>query len=213
MQMVMFMRASGKMTKHTVKAHTGILMGLSIKVSGRKISSMERAQRHGLMVLVIKETTLKAKRTESASLSGQMDPRMMVILLITTSMAAEYISGLTTENTRASGRTTRCTERVFSLGLTVVSTTETTTMTRKRAREYSRGQTAGNTMETGLTENSTASVPTTLQSQRSRKANGEKARESGGSLTSEQEGCRQRLGRRFNAAGLCIDSFHIYSYK
>jgi hypothetical protein len=55
-------------------------MVLSIRVNGKKINSMAEVLRHGLMVLVMKVTMLKARNMVMASLLGQMAQLMKVSL-------------------------------------------------------------------------------------------------------------------------------------
>lgn len=86
MQMVMFTRASGRMTRLMDMASTCIPMAHNMKDSGKKTSSMEKVKRHGLMVLSTKEIILRVKRTVLESLDGLMVLLMKDNSLITTSM-------------------------------------------------------------------------------------------------------------------------------
>ena len=56
MLMVMCMKETGRMIRHTVLESTCTLTVLSTKVNGRKTSSMERARRPGLMEHATRET-------------------------------------------------------------------------------------------------------------------------------------------------------------
>lgn len=47
----------GKTTRHMAMVSTVILMVQDMKETGKKTSSMERVLKHGLTVLVIKDTT------------------------------------------------------------------------------------------------------------------------------------------------------------
>ena len=60
--MVMSTRANGRMIKLTDMESTCIQMGLSMKVTGKKISNTAKEKRHGLMVPVILETMLKERK-------------------------------------------------------------------------------------------------------------------------------------------------------
>jgi hypothetical protein len=57
MPMVMYMKEIGKMTKLTDTVNICILTELNTKVTGKKISNMEKERKHGLMVLAMKGTT------------------------------------------------------------------------------------------------------------------------------------------------------------
>jgi hypothetical protein len=55
MQMAMFMKVNGKMTRLMDMVDTCILMELNMKDTGKKINNMEKEKKHGLTMLVIKE--------------------------------------------------------------------------------------------------------------------------------------------------------------
>lgn len=70
MQMEMFMKESGKMTKHMDSESTITLMEHVMKVTGVRISSMDTARRHGQMALVMRVNIKMEKRMDSESLTG-----------------------------------------------------------------------------------------------------------------------------------------------
>ena len=85
-------------------------------------------------------------------------------------------SGLTTDATRANGKTTRCMVKEYSPGLTAGCTRVTTMMIKNKVEVFSRGPMAGNTTENGLMENNMEKEFTILQKERSSAANGEKVK-------------------------------------
>ena len=71
-------------------------------------------------------------------------------------------SGLTEENTQASGISTKCRAVECSLGMTAGDTRESTLTTRNTERESSHGQMVVSTMASGGTENKTAMENTSM---------------------------------------------------
>ena len=181
--MGMFTRAFGRTTRLMGMGGTCTRMGLLTRGTGKRTSSTARVRRPGQTVLVTREITLKAKRTEWADFNGQTGALMRVSFKTTTSMVEEYTYGQTTGGTRVNGKTTKCTERVRSPGLTAESTKGTTTTTRSKARGYSHGPTVENTMENGSTVNSMGRGYTPLASKRSGRGSGRRERGLDGSLT------------------------------
>ena len=83
--MVIYTRENGKLIKHTdmyiiiiktPREPIYIWMELNTLVNGSMINKMARARKFGLMVLVTKESTIKAKSTEEDNFSGLMDQFM-----------------------------------------------------------------------------------------------------------------------------------------
>jgi hypothetical protein len=64
MQMVMFTKENGVMTKQMALEFISIWMGHSMRVSGRKTNRMERELNDGQMELVMKETTFRERKME-----------------------------------------------------------------------------------------------------------------------------------------------------
>jgi hypothetical protein len=82
MLMGMSMMDIGRMTKHTGMVCMPIQTVPDMRAIGKKISSLVKVSKHGLMVLDTREIMLMVKNTEEANSSGQMAARMMAILLI-----------------------------------------------------------------------------------------------------------------------------------
>ena len=97
MQMVMSTTACGLMIRHMVMVYTVIWTVLSMKVIGRKISSMVLALRHGQMVPSMMVTTSTARNMDKVVLPGQMAARITVNSKKTTSRDMEHIIGLMEE--------------------------------------------------------------------------------------------------------------------
>lgn len=107
MLMVMFMKANGTLIKLRVTGYIPIWMEHSIKDRGKKTSNMERAKRHGLMELCMKETIFKEKSRGWACLSGLMGLYMMASLTIITSKEKDSTAGLMDEHLMELGKETR----------------------------------------------------------------------------------------------------------
>lgn len=80
MQMAMYMKEIGRMTKLMGMESTIILMEPSMKGIGSKTNSMAKEKRHGLMVLSTKVNMLKEEKMEMVSSFGQMGHSMKVSL-------------------------------------------------------------------------------------------------------------------------------------
>ena len=72
MSMVMYMMASGLMTKHKAMELTITAMEQSIKDNGKKINSMDLEYKHGQMVAVIKEITKWGRNQVKVNTFGKM---------------------------------------------------------------------------------------------------------------------------------------------
>ena len=104
MQMEMSMRVNGVMTKLMDSENTCILTVLNTKDIGKKISSMEKERKRGLMVLNTRETTLTERKMAMMGVSdGQMALLTKVSLWTTIFTVKEFMSGPITENTMESG--------------------------------------------------------------------------------------------------------------
>jgi hypothetical protein len=80
MPMVISMTASGRTTKPMVLAFTLILTVLVTRVTGRKINSMARVSRPGLMVPAMRAIMSMARNTAMESSLGLMEAHMQVNL-------------------------------------------------------------------------------------------------------------------------------------
>lgn len=116
----------GKMTKLTVMEFIRIWMAPGTRDTGRKISSMARGSRLGLMEPPMKEITLRARSTELAASPGLTKASTTVNSKKTTSKAKESMNGAMAVSTKATGRTIKWKASASSRGLTADATKENT---------------------------------------------------------------------------------------
>ena len=116
-QMVMFMRGTGCLIKLKDMEYILTWMVPNTKASGRKISSMVKERRHGLMEQCMRVTIFMAKNTAKETLSGAMAQYTKGSSLITTLRERENTDGQMAEHSEDSGRTIRCMAEVCSHGL------------------------------------------------------------------------------------------------
>ncbi len=116
MQMAMFTKENGRKTKLTAMAFTSIRMEPSMRVIGKKISSMDMEKKHGQMELAMKENIEKEKKTAMGNSFGQTAQHTTESSLTTIFMGREFTHGQTADSTMASGKTTRCMAKAFSPG-------------------------------------------------------------------------------------------------
>ena len=87
-----------------VSVNTPILMELNTKASGSMISSMEKENKLGQMVHIIRVSTSLVKKMATESFSGRINPLMLVNSWTTTSMEKVLTNGLTVDNTLEAGK-------------------------------------------------------------------------------------------------------------
>jgi hypothetical protein len=175
------MRENGKMIKLTAKVNTTTPMVPSMKAIGEKISSTGTERRPGLMELVTKENTRRAKRMASENSFGLMALPTRANLSTIIFMVWESILGLIKDNTMVNGLTTRCMEKEYSPGLMAESTMASTMMIKSKDMVFSPGLMVVDTKATGLMASSTVKAYTTLIREKSRRESGKMVRESDGS--------------------------------
>lgn len=107
------------MIKLKVMEYISIKMVQNILVSGKRISSMVKVQKLGLMVLPIKENIEKEKNMEKEILSGKMDLLLKEILLIMILRVQVNMCGQTREYLQANGKTIKWMDLEYLRGLTV----------------------------------------------------------------------------------------------
>ena len=149
MPMAMSMRGTGRMTRPMAGAGILILTEPFMKESGKRTNRMGKALSNGLMGPLIRDIMCRGRNTGRDSLFGKMEVHMKGSLLIIISMGEGFISGLMEGNTRDSGGTIKCMERVSSLGLTVEGMRGTTLTTRRRVGVHSLGLMESNILENG----------------------------------------------------------------
>lgn len=167
------------MTKPTARGSTYTTMARCIRDSGRTTSNMGMGRKHGQMGHTTKASTRRARSTGGGSWCSQMAPCMKANLTIMTFTESEFMFGLITENTRASGRETRCTGRARRRGLTGAHITESMMCSdlamrtiRSTVTVPSFGVTGGSTSESGERENSTGRGFSSSRTESRRKENG-----------------------------------------
>jgi hypothetical protein len=126
------MKENGLMIKLMALVSTLTWMVLSTLDSGKKISSMVRERRAGLMVQCMKETIFKGRNKVRETSSGQtaqstLDSSSTIIL-----RALENTDGLMEEDITANGAITRCMAKVYSRGPMAENMKENTLKTRNR---------------------------------------------------------------------------------
>lgn len=101
------------------------------------------------MVHNTKEITNTERRMDLVHSFGLTNLLTKVILWTITYMVMELTNGLTIESIPAIGLTIKCTELVYSHGLTVENTMENITTTRSKDMECLPGLITDSTMDTG----------------------------------------------------------------
>jgi hypothetical protein len=171
-----FMKGNGKMTKLMDLESTITQMGLAMRGTGVKISSMVTARRHGQMAHATRVNTKMAKKMASGNSTGLTIPPIKDNLLTTIYMVWVSTPGLTAANTMVTGLITRCTAVVCSPGPTAGATMETTMTIESRASVFSYGPTAADTREAGSMGSNMVLGYTILQREIQRRVNGARAR-------------------------------------
>jgi hypothetical protein len=93
MQMVMYMKVTGKMTKLMAMESITTLMAPDMKGTGKKINNTVMVKKPGLTMLAMKVNIKKAKRMVMENSFGQMDLLTKVSLLIIIFMEWVFIHG------------------------------------------------------------------------------------------------------------------------
>lgn len=140
----------GKTIKHMAKVTIYTVMDPSTRESGRKISKMEKELNSGLMVLVMKVTTLMERNMALVSFYGQTEVLTLGSSLITISKEAESISGLMIDRMMESGRIIRCMVLGYSNGLMVGNMRENTLTMSNQVKELFRGLMVGSMWGCGI---------------------------------------------------------------
>jgi hypothetical protein len=98
MQMVMFIKETGKMIKPMDKDFITILMEPDMKENGLKINNMDMELKLGLMVLNISEIIIWVENMEKENFYGLMEALMRESFRITIFMEMVLTAGLMVEN-------------------------------------------------------------------------------------------------------------------
>ena len=129
-------------------------------------------KRFGLTTLAMKVSIKKVKNTEEVNFFGLMDLLTTVTLLITIFKAVVFIPGLMVADLRENGKTTKCMEEEFLLGLMEDATKGNISMIKSRVQVSLLGQTVENMMANGTMANNMVSVHITLVRTKLRRVNG-----------------------------------------
>ena len=108
MQMEMFTKASGKMTKHRAKVYTLTETVLNMKECGKVINNTALEKKYGQMELNTKEITFKVKNMGLANSNGLTVQYMKEISSITIFTDKEHIDGAMVDSMKASGDKIEC---------------------------------------------------------------------------------------------------------
>lgn len=149
------MKETGSTIRPKVKENTPIWMVLSTMDNGKKINSMDREEKHGLMGLCMKETMCWAKSMEEDSSNGQMGLFIGVIFTIITLRVMESISGQMEELILVNGRIIKCMDMEYLLGPMGEDTKVPILRTKSKGKVNFTGQTEEGMKETGSMESNT----------------------------------------------------------
>ena len=133
--MVMYIKETGLMIKHTAMVNISMRKEQHTKVAGTKINKKEKDEKNGQMVPFMKEFTYEAKSMEKELFNGQMVPSI-------------------TDN----GKTIKCMAKENSVGQTVVYIKVITLMIRNMDKVFIHGQMEGCIKEDFIMVNSMAKV-------------------------------------------------------
>ena len=147
--MAMYTMVAGSMTKRTDKVCIAIWTEQSMKEIGKKISSMDRVLRLGLMVQGMMDSTSLVRNMESENSHGLMAALTSVTSKKIISKAMVNIIGLMVEFSKDLGSITRWKDKVYSRGLMAGDMKVITKMIRKKETEPSIGQTVDSTKVAG----------------------------------------------------------------
>ena len=135
------MKESGATTKQVGRVSIFTTMVRCMKVSGRMINNMATALKHGKTKLNISVPLSTGSSMDMVNSSGLKEPAMSVSSKTMTSAELVNIRGPMDESTSENGKRTKCMEREFSSGLTVVYTKVNMLMIASRGKVRSNGPT------------------------------------------------------------------------
>ena len=153
--MVMFTKAIGGMIRPMATAPINMLMGRSMKASGRTTCSMVKAKNLGLTVQYMKDIMKMVRNMELAIIHGTMGRITTEIGAKTKSADLVLTHGLMDASTLASGKKITWKVLAYILGQTVENIKAGTETTKRVAMEYIPGQMDANTTENGPKANNT----------------------------------------------------------
>ena len=125
--------ANGRMTRLTDTEFTLTSTVQNMKDTGKMICSTVMVWKHGLMVQDMKVTIKKVKSMEEAPMSGPMGQNTLVTGLTTRLMDKVYTHGSTVVLMKAHGRIIICMDKAHTHGVTVENMKESTIWTKSMA--------------------------------------------------------------------------------
>ena len=153
MLMEMFMMAFGLMTKLMAMEYINMLMGPSMKVNGKMISSTEKVQKLGLMVLVMTETTPLEENMVQEHINGMMVLSILEIGERIKYQGQEFTPGQMVENMRENGKIITWKGQVYMSGMMEEFMKVSTKMTKNTVSVFIRGLMGDATKDFGLRGN------------------------------------------------------------
>lgn len=134
------------------------LVVLNIKVNGRKISSMDMANRYGLMKLFTKGNIKMEKNMGKVLFFGKMTVAMMASLFRIIFMDLENMCGKMEESIKEIGKTIKWKGKEFLLGLMAENMKESTRMIKRKVLEFLPSEMGEPIKENGRMESSMVKV-------------------------------------------------------
>lgn len=185
--MVMFTPVNGRTTRHMALASTNIPMALNTKVTGWKISNMEKVKKPGLITHSMRGNTREELSMEEAYLFGRMDHATLVSSWKTILKGMVSTRGPMAASIEASGNVTRWRALVSSNGKMEEGTKVNTSMTKRKDTECSPGLMVDSMMVSGKAVSNMASASIVRYAEKSHMATGTQESARTG-LRNDQEG-------------------------
>ena len=118
----MFSKASGWMIRPTATEYMSIRMERGMRASGKMICSTDMAKRFGPITRCMRGLTMRGRSTGAVSIFGRMVPATTATGTKTVLKGMVFINGKMAAHIQGNGKTTICTGRGYTRGLTVVGT-------------------------------------------------------------------------------------------
>ena len=179
-------KENGLKTKRMATALTFTQMVLGMKATGERMRRTVRAKKSGLTAPFLKALTKKARNTVRATTFGVITHRSKETGRTTTSMDTEHTSGPMADSTKETGRITTCMAREFTPGPMAEATKANTTTIKSTDTACTSGLMAENIMVIGMKENRTEKANMSYLQVSREKAFGRMATESSGLLKKQK---------------------------
>jgi len=118
----MFSKANGSMIRPTATEYMSIRMELDMKESGKMTCSTDMAKRFGQITQCMRGLIMRVRSMGVVSIFGRTVPATMVTGTKTALKGMVFINGKMAVHIQGNGKTTICTGRGYTRGLTVVGT-------------------------------------------------------------------------------------------